>query len=159
MALLFAVDEDSSHRVLLNHKDVTEAIRSQACGQLASQFAAIPELRHALLERQRQFAILPGLVTDGRDMGSVVFPNAILKIFLFASREERARRRLLQLHAKGIDVSLAQVVEELTIRDQRDSQREASPMQAAQDAVVVDTTNKSIDEVLEEILGLIKNRL
>jgi cytidylate kinase len=159
LALYFSLDANSSHRVLLHEHDVTEAIRSEACGQLASQFAAIPEIRQALLERQRQFAMLPGLVTDGRDMGTVVFPHAFLKIYLNASRDERAKRRLLQLHNKGIDVSLAQVVEELTARDLRDSQREVSPMQPAADAVIVDTTHKSIDEVLDEILNLVNSRL
>jgi cytidylate kinase len=157
--LRFNLDADSSHKVLLNETDVTQAIRTEACGQWASQFAVIPEIRASLLERQRQFAKLPGLVTDGRDMGTVVFPDALLKIFLIASRQERAKRRILQLQAQGIDVSLAQVVEELTIRDERDSNRSVAPMRPATDAVVIDTTEKSIDEVLNEILDLISDRL
>jgi cytidylate kinase len=159
LKLQFSIDENNNHKVMLDNQNITLAIRSEQCGQLASKYAAIPEIRQALLERQRQFAIEPGLVTDGRDMGTVVFPNAFLKIYLYASREERAKRRLLQLHAAGNDVSLAQVVEELTIRDARDSQRAVAPMQPAEDAIVVDTTSKSIDDVLEYILELINHRL
>ncbi len=157
--LVFSLVAESQHKVMLDDHDITGAIRTEHCGQMASKYAVIPEVREALLERQRQFAALPGLVTDGRDMGTVVFPHAFLKIFLSASREERAKRRLLQLQAAGNDVSLAQVVEELSIRDTRDSQRSIAPMQPADDAIVVDTTDKNIDEVLEIILDLVKHRL
>ena len=157
--LRFSSDAQKPHQIFLNQSDVTLAIRSEACGQMASQFAIVPEIRQALLERQRKFARMPGLVTDGRDMGTVVFPNACLKIYLNASREERAKRRVLQLHTQGIDVSLAQVVEELAIRDERDSNRSVAPMRPAADAVMIDTTGKSIKEVLEYILGLVNDRL
>lgn len=157
--LKFEVLSNRTNRILLNGGDVGAMIRTEECGQWASQFAAIAEVRQALLERQRRFAVEPGLVTDGRDMGTVVFPNAFLKIFLTASVEERAKRRLLQLQAQQIDVSLAQVVEELTKRDERDENRQASPMRAAEDAVLVDTTAKSIHEVLDEILALVNDRL
>lgn len=156
--LVFALDANDRHRVYLNQVDVSEAIRDEECGQLASRFASIPEVRLALLARQRQFAQAPGLVTDGRDMGTVVFPQALLKIYLTASVEERAKRRLLQLQQAGNDVTLAQVVEELTIRDQRDRERLVAPMQAAADAVEVDTSDKSIDQVLNQILELVKRR-
>ena len=156
--LKFEVLPNGMHRTLLNGADVSTTIRTEECGQWASQFAVIPEVRQALLERQRRFALEPGLVTDGRDMGTVVFPNAFLKIFLTASVEERAKRRLLQLQAQQIDVSLAQVVEELTKRDERDQKRQASPMQPAVDAIIVDTTAKSIHEVLDEILTLVNDR-
>jgi cytidylate kinase len=157
--LVFTFDANNRHRVMLNQLDVSEAIRQESCGQMASKFASIPEVRQALLERQRKFATAPGLVTDGRDMGTVVFPDACLKIYLTASVEERAKRRLLQLQDQGNDVTLAQVVDELTIRDTRDRERQVAPLQAASDAVTVDTSHKSIDQVLNEILDLVKRRL
>ena len=157
--LKFLSDDENGHRIMLNDTEVSSTIRSEECGQWASKFAAISEIRQALLQRQRQFAAMPGLVTDGRDMGTVVFPNAFLKIYLSASLQERAKRRALQLHAQGIDVNLAQVVEELTKRDERDSNRMVAPMRPAQDAVVIDTTDRSIDEVLDHILNIVNDRL
>lgn len=157
--LKFEVMPNGTIRTLMNGGDVSTMIRSEECGQWASQYAAIPEVRQALLEKQRRFAMPPGLVTDGRDMGTVVFPNAFLKIFLTASVEERAKRRLLQLQGQQIDVSLAQVVEELTKRDERDKNRQVSPMRPAADSVLVDTTAKSIHEVLDEILTLVNDRI
>ena len=157
--LVFTVDANNRHRVMLNQVDVSEDIRQEVCGQMASKYASIPEVRRALLERQRRFAQAPGLVTDGRDMGTVVFPHACLKIYLTASVEERAKRRLLQLQDQGNDVSLGQVVDELTTRDTRDRERQVAPLLAACDAVTVDTSHKSIDQVLNEILELVKRRL
>jgi CMP/dCMP kinase len=157
--LYFDTTPEDGHSVFLNQKNVSEIIRSEHCGQLASQYAAIPEIRQALLERQRQFAKLPGLVTDGRDMGTIVFPDASLKIFLTASVEERAQRRLLQLQAKGNDVTLEQVVDELSRRDERDKNRAVAPLQAAKDAIIIDTTAKSIGQVLEIVLQLIKSHI
>lgn len=157
--LYFDTNSEDGHTVYLNQKNVSEIIRSEHCGQLASQYATIPEIREALLERQRQFAQLPGLVTDGRDMGTVVFPDASLKIFLTASVEERAQRRLHQLQAKGIDVTLEQVVDELSKRDERDKNRAVAPLQAAKDAILIDTTAKSIGQVLEIVLQLAKNQI
>ena len=140
--------------IILDGVRVGHELRTEACGARASQLAAIPEVRAALLERQRAFAELPGLVTDGRDMGTVVFPEADLKIYLDASSEERARRRYLQLKATGKNVNLAQVIGELTKRDARDMAREHAPLMAAHDAVTVDTTNRSVEEVFEQLLLL-----
>lgn len=142
--------------VILDEKDVYNDIRSEECGQDASLIAVIPEVRAALLERQRAFAVEPGLVTDGRDMGTVVFPDAILKLYLYASPEERASRRYFQLKDKGIHVSLAEVVEELAKRDARDSQRQHAPLKPAEDAVLVDTTGLTIGQVFDRVLDLIK---
>lgn len=117
--LRFGASSEEGTRVILDNEDISSEIRSEQCGQDASQIAAIQEVRQALLERQRNFAQAPGLVTDGRDMGTVVFPKAMLKVFLYANEEERANRRYLQLKEKGINVSLAHVVEELAKRDVR----------------------------------------
>ncbi len=157
--LFFDTTSEHGHIVYLNKKNVSEEIRSEACGQLASQYAVIPEVRAALLERQRRFAKSPGLVTDGRDMGTVVFPDATLKIFLSASVEERAQRRWLQLQSQGNNVTLEQVVDELSKRDERDKNRSIAPLQPAKDAILVDTTAKSIGQVLEYVLQLAKNRI
>jgi CMP/dCMP kinase len=138
--------------VMLEDEEVTDAIRSELCGQDASIIAALSEVRAALLARQRAFAVLPGLVTDGRDMGTVVFPDAQLKIYLYAHADERAKRRYLQLKEKGIDVSLAQVVDELTQRDARDTAREHAPLKPADDAVLIDTTGLTVVQVFQNIL-------
>ncbi|KTD15611.1 cytidylate kinase [Legionella gratiana] len=157
--LRFDLSDEYGSRAILNNVDVSQEIRSEQCGQDASQIAAIPEVREALLERQRNFAQPPGLVTDGRDMGTVVFPKAILKIFLYANPEERANRRYLQLKEKGINVSLAQVVEELAKRDVRDTARTHAPLKPAADAVQIDTTRLSIVQVFDNVLNLINERL
>ena len=141
--------------VMLDEEDISDAIRTERCGQEASQIAAIPEVREALLARQRDFATMPGLVTDGRDMGTVVFPGAILKIYLYASAEERARRRYLQLKDSGNDARLSQVVEELAKRDTRDTSREHAPLKPAQDAVQIDTTGLTIVQVFDKVLQLV----
>ncbi|KTC78678.1 (d)CMP kinase [Legionella cincinnatiensis] len=157
--LRFDFSDEHGSRAILDDVDVSREIRSEQCGQDASQIAAIPEVREALLERQRNFAQPPGLVTDGRDMGTVVFPDAILKIFLYANAEERANRRYLQLKEKGINVSLAQVVEELAKRDVRDTARTHAPLKPAADAVQIDTTRLSIVQVFDNVLNLINERL
>lgn len=141
--------------VLLDEEDISDAIRTERCGQEASQIAVIPEVRAALLARQRAFAALPGLVTDGRDMGTIVFPDAILKIYLYASAEERAKRRYLQLKDSGNDARLSQVVEELAKRDTRDTSREHAPLKPAQDAVQIDTTGLTIVQVFNKVLQLV----
>jgi cytidylate kinase len=115
-------------------------------------------VREALLQRQRAFQEMPGLVADGRDMGTVVFPDAPLKIFLTASAEERARRRYLQLKAKGDDVNLASLLDEIRARDERDTQRAVAPLKAADDAIMLDSTQLSIEQVLELILNEVANR-
>lgn len=140
--------------VLLDEEDISDAIRTERCGQEASQIAAIPEVRDALLARQRAFATMPGLVTDGRDMGTVVFPDAILKIYLYASPEERARRRYLQLKDSGNGASLAEVVDELAKRDTRDTERAHAPLKPALDSVQIDTTGLTIVQVFESVLYL-----
>jgi cytidylate kinase len=159
MDLRFESSEHNQTKVIVDNEDVSQLIRSEQCGQDASQIAVISEVRKALLERQQNFAQLPGLVTDGRDMGTVVFPEAILKIFLYANEEERANRRYLQLKEKGINVSLAQVVEELVKRDTRDTARTHAPLKPAEDAVQIDTTGLSIVQVFNNVLELIDERL
>jgi cytidylate kinase len=145
-------------KIVLSGEDVTDAIRTEEVGIMASKIAAIPELREALLGRQKAFAIAPGLVADGRDMGTVVFPHAGLKIFLTASTEERVKRRYKQLKDKGIDANLPELVVELQERDKRDSMREASPLVVAEDAVTIDTTCLGIEEVFSEVMQLVKQR-
>ena len=138
--------------IILEGESVTERIRNEQVGAGASQVAALPAVRDALLQRQRAFREAPGLVADGRDMGTVVFPDAPLKIFLTASAEERARRRYLQLKAKGEDVSLSSLLEEIQARDDRDMNRAVAPLKPAVDAIQLDSTEMSIEEVLERIL-------
>jgi cytidylate kinase len=144
-------------QVLFEGVNIAAEIRSEQCAQDASKIAALHDVRQALLARQRDFAALPGLVTDGRDMGTVVFPDALLKIYLDASVEERAQRRYLELKAKGNDVSLARVVDELKQRDLRDSGRSSAPMKAAADSVHVDTTGLTIAQVFDCVLELVRN--
>ena len=133
--------------VLLDGEDVGAELRTEACGNAASQVAAIPEVRDALLDRQRGFRQAPGLVADGRDMGTVVFPDANLKLFLDASAEMRAQRRYKQLKEKGIDAKLPRLIEEIAERDRRDRTRAVSPLRPADDAMVIDASEMSIDEV------------
>ena len=158
LPLHFQIDGSDQQFVFLGTQDITELIRSEQVGQEASRFAALPEVRTALLERQRAFAKWPGLVTDGRDMGTVVFPQAHLKIYLYATAEERAKRRYLQLASRGVDVSLLQVVEELALRDERDMARKAAPLMPANDAIQFDTTGLTIVQVLDNILQLAAER-
>lgn len=139
-------------RVLLDGEDVSEAIRTEAAGADASRAAAHPAVRAALLDWQRHQARAPGLVADGRDMGTVVFPGAQLKIFLDASPEERATRRYKQLKGKGLDASLSKLVADIRERDERDRNRPVAPLCPADDAVIVDSTTLSIDEVLDRVL-------
>jgi cytidylate kinase len=145
-------------RIILDGHDVTGAIRTEECGSAASQVAALPAVRAALLEWQRAVRRAPGLVADGRDMGTVVFPDADLKIFLTASAGERARRRYNQLKAKGNDVSLPALLADIAGRDERDRLRAVSPLVPAADAVVFDTTECGIDEVVERAKALVRAR-
>jgi cytidylate kinase len=147
-----AADGGQEQRIILEGEEVTGLIRNEQVGARASQVASLPAVREALLQRQQAFQELPGLVADGRDMGTVVFPGAPLKIFLTASAEERARRRYLQLKAKGDDVNLASLLEEIQARDERDSQRAVAPLKPAADAIVLDSTELTIEQVLERIL-------
>ncbi len=146
-------------QVLLEGEDVTDAIRTEDCGAGASQVAVLPGVRAALLDRQHAFREPPGLVADGRDMGTVVFADAPLKIFLTAVPEERAQRRFKQLKEKGIGVNFASLLEEIAARDARDSQRNAAPLKPASDAVIVDTSTLSIEQVVERVLTLCRERL
>ncbi len=145
-------------RILLRGRDVTEALRSEAVGAGASRVAAWPEVREALLARQRAFARLPGLVADGRDMGTVVFPWAELKVFLTASAEERALRRHKQLKDKGSDVSLPALSREIAERDARDATRAVAPLKPAPDAHVIDSTGLTVEEVVGRVLALGRER-
>jgi cytidylate kinase len=145
-------------QIVLEGEDVTQAIRNEQVGAGASQVAALPVVREALLQRQKAFREPPGLVADGRDMGTVVFPDAPLKIFLTASAEERARRRYLQLKGKGDDVNLASLLDEIRARDERDTKREVAPLRPAGDAVQLDSTTLSVEQVLGQILSEVANR-
>lgn len=156
LSLRFGTDGLDDSQVFLDDEEISAKIRTEEAGQDASKIAVIPEVRVALLNRQRAFACLPGLVTDGRDMGTVVFPDAFLKIYLYASAKERAMRRYLQLKAKGNNASLAQVIDELAMRDARDTARAHSPLMPASDAIQVDTTGLTIVQVFENILQLVE---
>ncbi|NWO05628.1 MAG: (d)CMP kinase [Alteromonadaceae bacterium] len=134
-------------RVLLDGTDVTSEIRTESCGNNASRVAVMQPVRDALLQRQRDFQKAPGLVADGRDMGTVVFPEAPVKIFLTASAEERARRRFNQLKDAGADVTMQDLLDEIRARDERDMNRAAAPLKPADDAQVIDSTGLSIEEV------------
>jgi cytidylate kinase len=137
---------------------VSRIIRHESVGELASQVAVLQPVRDALLARQRAFAEPPGLVADGRDMGTVVFTEAPLKIYLTASAEERARRRFEQLKEKGFNATLATLVEDIRIRDERDMNRDVAPLCPAPDAVTIDSTSLSIDQVVDRILAEAVNR-
>lgn len=139
--------------IQLDKVDITDLIRTEKAGADASIVAADPAVRAALIDRQRAFAVLPGLVADGRDMGSVIFPFAGLKVFLTASAEERARRRYKQLKDKGIDVSLPALSQDMVERDRRDSERVVAPLRACTDARVLDSTHLSIQEVVQLIIA------
>ncbi len=151
MAVEFSAASDDE-QIMLEGQDVTGALRTEEAGADASRVGAIPEVRAALLERQRGFAQPPGLVADGRDMGSVVFPQSVIKVFLTAAPEERARRRYKQLSEKGIDVSLATLSREIVERDQRDANRPIAPLRPAADARVLDSTGLTAEQVIETVL-------
>ena len=155
----FGSDSAGEEDVWLDGREVTGAIRTEEAGNDASRVAALPLVRAALLERQRRFAVAPGLVADGRDMGTVVFPHAEVKIFLTASAAERALRRHKQLKEKGVAANLAALSLEIAERDLRDSTRAASPLVASADAVLLDTTGMSVDAVVERVLEVARGRL
>jgi cytidylate kinase len=148
----FDSNSDGSERILLSGEDVTLEVRKETTGKGASTVAVIPEVRDALLQRQRAFQRAPGLVADGRDMGTHVFPGAVLKIFLTASAEERARRRHKQLKDKGMDVSLAALSRDIEDRDRRDSERSVAPLRPAPDARMLDSSGLSIEAVTNTVL-------
>ncbi len=149
---------DGVVQIILEGEEVTQAIRSESVGNDASVIAAIGTVRTALIERQRAFAELPGLIADGRDMGTVVFPDAILKVYLDASVEERASRRYNQLINKGLNASLEVILNDLQERDARDMNRSVAPLKPASDAMVLDSTSMSIEEVLGAILEEVRHK-
>jgi CMP/dCMP kinase len=157
--IAFGSTEGGEESVWLAGEEVTRAIRTEEAGNDASKVAALPAVRAALLERQRRFAVAPGLVADGRDMGTVVFPGAGAKIFLYASPEERALRRYKQLKEKGVAANLAALSREIAERDQRDSTRTASPLVASAEAVMLDTTGIPLDAVIGRVLQIARERL
>jgi cytidylate kinase len=146
-------------KIFLEEQDVTEKIREEAVGVRASEIAGLAPVRGALLERQRAFRRPPGLVADGRDMGTVVFPDAVLKVFLTASPQARARRRYKQLIDKGNSANLATLSRELEERDQRDATRTVAPLKPAADAVSVDSSALTIDEVVDQVLKRYRERM
>ncbi len=154
----FVDDDGGEPRVLLEGEDVTRDLRTEQTGAAASRVAALPAVREALLDRQRAFRRPPGLVADGRDMGTVVFPDAELKIFLTASAEERARRRHKQLKEQGFEASMDALFRDILARDERDARRAVSPLRPAADAVVIDASDLSIDEVMARVRALVRER-
>ncbi|MEX0731949.1 MAG: (d)CMP kinase [Aquisalimonadaceae bacterium] len=165
VALAHALDvrfqpvDGGEHMVLVDGVDMTLRLRSEKTGNLASQLAVIPEVRAALLDRQRDFRKPPGLVADGRDMGTVVFPDATVKIYLTASAEERARRRHKQLKEQGVSGNLSTLLQEITERDERDASRSVAPLMPASDAEVIDTTGLAIEAVVQRVMTLVRQRI
>ncbi len=155
----FETDAGDNERVLLDGREVTLELRTESAGAAASRVAAMPQVRAALLGRQRAFAAPPGLVADGRDMGTVVFAGAPVKVYLTASAEERALRRYKQLKEKGLTANLADLSQEILDRDRRDSTRPVAPLRPAPDAFVLDSTGMPIDAVVERILAVARSRV
>jgi len=153
------VSTDGELAVILEGENVTSEIRTQEVSNAASKVAAFPRVREALLRRQRAFRDRPGLIADGRDMGTVVFPDAPVKIFLDASPEERARRRMLQLQQSGIDVNFERLLSEIKERDDRDRNRSVAPLVPAADALVLDSTSMPIEEVVEKTIAYARSKL
>lgn len=152
----FLTDDSGDGKILLEGEEVTNLIRTEEAGRLASQVAALPKVRNALLARQQAFCELPGLVADGRDMGTVVFPHAELKVFLTASAQARAERRYRQLLEKGFDANLRDLVNDIQSRDDRDMNRSVAPLRPAHDALVLDSTDLGIDAVLQSVFEAAK---
>ncbi len=159
MDVAFGAGADGGPRVFLEGEDVTDEIRSDETGKLASQVAAFPKVRDALLERQRAFAQSPGLVADGRDMGTVVFPDASIKFFLTASAQVRAERRFKQLQRMGQESTIAALLKSIQERDDRDRNRSVAPLKPADDAIVIDASNMTIDQVQMAVLDAVKSKL
>ena len=155
----FQASKSRLPRVMLDDSDVTDRIRAEDVGNNASKVAAFNGVREALLQRQKAFQVAPGLVADGRDMGTVVFPAAPVKFYLTASADERAQRRYKQLKDKGIGANLADLLVDIQARDKRDMERTVAPLKPAEDAVVIDSSDMTIDEVLTNVLAEIDARL
>lgn len=149
-------DDTAGGGIVFEGEHVENGIRTEEVGAWAAEIAALPEVRKALLSRQRAFAEMPGLVADGRDMGTVVFKDASIKFYLTASAEERARRRSGQLQAWGVDVSLGRLLADIKARDDQDSNRAIAPLRPAEDAIVIDSTRLTIREVLDNVLGVMR---
>jgi cytidylate kinase len=146
-------------KIVLEGEDITYSIRTEDVGSVASKIASLPRIREALLRRQRAFRDEPGLVADGRDMGTVVFPNAEVKIFLTASAEERAQRRYKQLKDKGHDVNIARLLSDIQARDERDANRAVAPLVPADDALVLDSTHLNVEQVIEKVKEFMKGKV
>jgi cytidylate kinase len=155
----FIPNQEQQLVVLLDGQDVTQQIRTEQAGSLASQVAVIPEVRVALLQRQHDFAVLPGLVADGRDMGTVVFTDAPAKIYLTASAVARAERRVKQLQNMAIDANMNDILSDIEARDRRDTERAVAPLKPAEDALIVDSSSKGIEEVFAELVRYIDSRI
>lgn len=155
--VIFTVASKST-LIYLDNEDVTDHVRLETTGNMASKIAPIVEVRNALLNRQRQFNTFPGLVADGRDMGTVVFPQAELKLYLTASPEERAKRRYNQLKDKGHNVSIARLANEIEERDERDMNRDVAPLRPAEDAILLDSSELTIDQVFEKAMFYVKQK-
>lgn len=158
LEIRFEVDAQGAEQIWVAGSERSNEVRDEATGGLASEIAVLPQVREALLQRQRDFAELPGLVADGRDMGTVVFPQAALKLFLDASAEERARRRHRQLSDAGMDANIDRLCSEIRARDERDRNRVEAPLKPADDAICIDTTSLSVDAVLQQVRDLLRER-
>lgn len=155
----FEITAEGESKVVLEGEDVTDSIRTEEIGKIASQVAAFPRVREALLRRQRAFKVVPGLVADGRDMGTVVFKDAPVKVFLTASAEERAKRRFNQLKEKGFDVKITRLLDDIRQRDERDQNRNVAPLVPAEGALIIDSTELLIGEVVDKILSFANEKL
>lgn len=154
MSLQFECGDELT--VKLDGVDITSRLPSETTGNTASIIAVYPEVRAVLLQKQKDFQQAPGLIADGRDMGTVVFPEASNKVFLTASAKERASRRYKQLKEKGIDANLVQITEEIEARDRRDQERASAPLKAADDSLFIDSSDLSIDQVIAEVMNLVR---
>jgi cytidylate kinase len=150
--------ENNNKRIILEGEDVTDDIRTEQVGAVASQIASLARVREALLRRQRAFKEDPGLIADGRDMGTVVFPDAVVKLYLTASAEARAQRRYTQLKEKGMDVNIARLLTDIQARDERDTNRSVAPLVPAEDAIVIDSTDLDISQVFETAMDIINSK-
>ncbi len=155
----FEISSQGEGKIILESENVTNTIRSEEIGALASKVAAFPRVREALLRRQRAFCVPPGLVADGRDMGTVVFSNAPVKVFLTASAEERAERRFNQLKEKGFNVKVGRLLDDICQRDVRDCNRKVAPLVPAEGSLIIDSTNLSIQEVVNKVLSFANEKL
>jgi cytidylate kinase len=158
-SIRFEKDGHGEPRVIVNGKDATHQLRMETAGAAASAIAAHPPVRAALVDLQKRFRQVPGLVADGRDMGTVIFPDAAYKVFLTASAEERAKRRYKQLKEKGVSVNLDSLLHEIAARDERDAGRAVAPLKPAVDAVVIDSTGTTITQVIERVLAVLPESL